>query len=213
MSWADELLKDKNHSDEKIILENPSIIDELDNLLTDRFYPEIYQMLQKTSFPFHPEESDSLKISSYNRQNEVARKFHFGLDDPLHYPILQSEIAVSRKGYYVNRKFNLGLPRNIPPDFLFRILSDKRFVGMPPSLHVEESILRPDWNVYFCITFEAGNGFWGKDFSFFNSAFSIIEDTIGNAVEMYENSMVEGFNSIDDVDRFLYIAAKTFEAC
>jgi hypothetical protein len=56
------------------------------------------------------------------------------------------------------RFFFLGLPQFCDPKILFKILSYPHFAGNAPPLHIKRTILHPEWNNYFYISLQAGNG-------------------------------------------------------
>jgi hypothetical protein len=109
-----------------------------------------------------------------------------------------------------DRKFFLGLPKTTDPTFLFKIISDPHFSGNPPSLHIERSVLHPEWNSYFYITFEAGNGFESGAWGMHSTALCDIAQTIHDSLSLYEASMVEGLTTMDEVDAFLHLAYRCF---
>ena len=113
----------------------------------------------------------------------------------------------------LSKKFFLELPETTDPAFIFRILGEEQFCGNPPTLSMEGSGIRPDGNTHFCITLLAGNGFeWGP-WTLTNVAKDSVRTAIEEAVKMYETSMINGFQTMDDVEAFLATARKSFEAC
>ena len=90
------------------------------------------------------------------------------------------------------------------------ILEDEKFEGMPPSLSVEKPHLFPEQNTYFHITLELGSGFGFKGWSLNNMAKGNIESAIHESIDMYEQSMADGFLTMNDVKDFLEIACKAY---
>ena len=93
---------------------------------------------------------------------------------------------------------------------MIRILKDEKFEGMPPSLSVEKPHLFPEQNTYFHITLESGSGFGFSGWSLNNMAKSNIESAIHESIDMYEQSMIEGFSTMNDVENFLKIAYRGY---
>ena len=86
------------------------------------------------------------------------------------------------------------------------------FSANPPTLSVQKVMSRPDWNIYYHITLSSGTGTsWGPGHSE-RKAKNTIESVINASAEMYEESMVEGFSNMADVERFLTSASKAFES-
>lgn len=56
------------------------------------------------------------------------------------------------------RTFSLGLPKDIKPEILLSLIQDEPFWGMPPTIHVEEASIYPDWDIHYIVTFKAGSG-------------------------------------------------------
>ena len=113
----------------------------------------------------------------------------------------------------LKRQFWLGLPADTDPAFMLKIIEDEMFSGNPPALMVERAESRPDWNIYYHITLSSGTGTsWGPGHSE-RAALKTIETVIKTSAEMYEESMVEGFSNMAEVEGFLSIAYKAFEAC
>ena len=64
----------------------------------------------------------------------------------------------------------------------------------------------------FWIKFQAGGGSQSGPWKLHGEGLADITQTIRNACEMYEQSMVGGLHSMDEIDRFLEIASRSFEA-
>lgn len=213
VNWIIEEAEREDPQNDRIILENPKSIEELDTLLIEKFYPVILQALKETDLPYHPVNKKDIKIdSTWGGPGSLGRSLSFILFDHINYPILRSDIVVSKTGYMFNRTFFLSLPKEIEPGFLFRILNDPQFRGMPPTLTIYEAEDKSQCNDYFNITFEAGSGYEFGPFSLYNTVIHLIEATIKDSVEMYELSMIDGFSSMEDVNAFLQVAYRCFEA-
>ena len=94
---------------------------------------------------------------------------------------------------------------------MFRILSDERFVGMPPTLHIEPASVYGDRDMHYLITLKAGTGYECKGRTLEHEAREHLETAIRDSIVLYEESQ-EGFSSMDDVERFLKIAYRCYEA-
>ena len=193
------------------IIENPDARRFLDGLLTDTFYPAICRFVQASGY------DDILRQDSPRIETELAyalvRSVSFMLVDGLGYPFLRGDFQCQMDGWMLVRQFWLGLSRDTDPAFMLRIIGDEMFSGNPPTLSVEKAESRPDWNIYYHITLSSGTGTsWGPGHSE-RQALKTIETVIKTSAEMYEESMVEGFSNMAEVERFLRIAYKAFEAC
>ncbi len=211
MSWILEEATRCDSRKDRIILENPKAVKELDDLLLSRFYPFILSELKKTKYRFIPL-PDDVKITSIWSGGDLGRALVFMLFDDLNYSFFRGTFSCTKNGFFLEREFFLGLPQNTNPSFMFRILSEDRFAGNPPSLRIESSSIYPEWNTFFYITLNAGKGFEYKGWTLHNVAKEHIETTIHDSIAMYEESMIDGFSTMDDVDRFLRIAYRCFEA-
>ncbi len=177
----------------------------------NRFYPFIREELEKTGFPYYPQ-SDDLKFESGWMAGDLARELVFMLFDDFDYSFLRCSLSCSPRGYMFERSFFLGLPQSCDPKILFRILSDPHFAGDFPSLHIERSILHPEWNSYFYITLRAGNGFESNGWSVHSTALGDIAQTIQDSLSLYESAMVEGITTTDDLEAFLQVACRCFSS-
>jgi hypothetical protein len=209
LNWIEAEAKNADSTKDRVVLENPLTVAELDHLLLSKFYPFISEALKKTSLPYHPAD-DQLKIESKWLGPHLARELTFLLFDHLGQAFLRFSFACSTGGYMFERDFLLGLPETTDPTILFKILSDSRFSGNPPSLHIERSIIHPEWNTYFCITFHAGDGFESGRWGLHSPALADVAQTIENSVELYETSMVEGLKTIEEAQAFLQQASRSF---
>ena len=106
----------------------------------------------------------------------------------------------------------MGIPEDTDPSFLFRILSDEKLTGNPPTLDIQKSTMYPEWNTYFHITLHSGTGFESGCYTLHSAALGNVEAAIRDSVEMYEQSMIDGFTTIDEVEDFLETAYRSFEA-
>ena len=184
----------------------------LDEFLLKRYLPFIRTELEMTGYPYSPSRDAIPSIESAWKGPELARKLTFMLFDELKFLFLRCSVSCDGLGYLVEKEFFLDLPESTDQKLLVRILGDARFAGNPPSLMVQRSALHPDLSKFFWVKIEAGSGFDSGPWQLHGEALTDIEHTIKNACEMYEASMVEGFQSADDVDRFLEVASRSFES-
>ncbi len=211
MNWAEKQLKEGKQPKDIITLENPDTIKELDEKICSELYPAVKRYLQKHELPYYPSSDDELDITSVNDMGRLGRKFRFMLDDTVGYPVLICDFHITKSGYFLNRQFNLCLPETTEPKFIFRLLDDERFKGIPPELTIHDyNLTRPEWNAFFHIKYEAGSGHEFGEFSLFNTAYGAIEDTINSAVQMFEIAGVEGIRYEEQVFRFLEKAEECF---
>ena len=209
MNWLIEEAKTLYPQSDRIILENPEAVKQLDELIMDIYYPFILGELEKTGYPYVPVK-DELKIESTWSGADLARSVVFMLFDHLNYPFFRGKLDCFEDGFILNKRFSLGLPKDTDPAFMIRILEDEKFEGMPPSLSVEKPHLFPEQNTYFHITLESGSGFGFKGWSLNNMAKGNIESAIHESIEMYKQSMADGFSTMKDVEDFLEIACRGY---
>lgn len=194
-----------------VVIENPAAVSYLDEVLLERYLPVIRSELEKTGYIYHPSE-EVPTIESTWKVDRLARRLTLTLFDDLGSLFLRCSVSCDRLGYMVEKEFYMDLPESTDPRFLWRILGDLRFTGNPPSLTVQRSVLHPEVKRFFWITFQAGEGFDSGPWEMHGEAIADIKRTIKDACEMYEASMVEGFQSLEDVDRFLEVASRSFES-
>lgn len=210
MSWIDSEATKSDPSNDIAILENPEARRYLDGLLTDTFYPVIQRWVQATVYDDLLWRDPPMIESKLSYA--LVRTVSFMMADGLGYPFLRGDLECQMDGWMLRRQFWLGLPKDTDPAFILKIIEDEMFSGNPPTLTVEKAESRPDWNIYYHITLSSGTGTsWGPGHSE-QAALKTIETVIKVSAEMYEESMVEGFSNMADVERFLTIAYKAFEA-
>ena len=212
MNWITQKAAKADPKTDRVVLENPAVVASLDELLLTKYLPVVRAELEKTGHDYHPREAVPTIESTTLSGPQLARKLTFTLFDPNGFLILRCSASVDRLGYMIEKEFYLDLPESTDPAYLWRILGDERFAGNPPSLMVQQSVLHPEMGTYFWIKFEAGSGFQSGPWEMHSEGLADITRTIRNACEMYEGSMIEPFGSLDDVDRFLEIASRSFEA-
>jgi len=197
--------------EDRVILENPHAVVSLDARLRTTFYPFIRAELEKTGFRYLPRENE-LHIDSQWSGPNLARALSFVLFDDFDCLFMRCTLQCSNSGYLFEREFHLGLPETTDPRFLFRILGEPRLRGNMPSLTIQRSALHPEWNSHFWIKIQAGNGFeWGS-WTMDKAAMGDIAQTIHDSCDMYDAAMVEGLASMEDVERFLEIACRSYES-
>jgi len=208
MSWIDTEALEADSNKDLVILEHPTAVHSLDGLLLNRFIPDIWRHLQATGYHFHPE----LPVISSVLSHALVRSVSFMLFDFLSFPFFQGSFSVQADSWMLDRTFNLGLPRTTNPDFLFRILSDNRFSGMPPTLEIQDSVVHPDWNIYYVITIHSGSGTSLGSPLIESNALKTVENVITVSQGLYNIAMADGFSTMADVKRFLDLAAIAFGA-
>jgi hypothetical protein len=211
MNWIVQEAQKQDPRKDRMILENPAAVRELDELLTQTYYPQIKPILLKCGYPFSSIDENKIPIESRWSGSGLGRCLIFMLFDHFARPILRGSLILSRDGFMFEREFFLGLPQTTDPSFLFRILSDEDFAGNSPSLTVEPSDIYPEWNAYYWITLRSGAGIGSSQWTFHQAALGNIEETIETSVDMYETA-IEGFATMADVEDFLTLARKCFES-
>ena len=211
MNWIIEAAMNADPREDRVVLEDPETVAALDEVLVAQYVPFIQAELEKTGYPYSPEDLTSAIESATAIGPRLARKLTFMLFDEGEFLFLRCTVTCDEMGYMIEKEFYLDLPAATDQRLLVRLLGDPRFEGNPPSLMVQHHALRPDWGTSYWIKFEAGGGFISGPWKLHGEALADIARTIKDACEMYEES-VEGFRSEEDVDRFLGIAARSFEA-
>ncbi len=211
MNWIVEAAQSADPRKDRVILENPAAVKELDELLIKTYYPPIRRALQETGYPYSSVDDDAIPIESRWSGPELGRCLTFMLFDEFAGAILRGSLTRSRSGFMFGREFFLGLPATTEPSFLFRIMAEEAFAGMMPSLTIQPSRLHPEWDTYYCITLESGAGISGGPWTLDQAAIGNIEQTIATSVEMYK-STIDGFATMADVEKFIELARKCFEA-
>jgi hypothetical protein len=197
---------------DRVVLENPAVVAALDETLLARYLPVVRAELERTVFDYQPREAIPSIESTTSSGLQLARKLTFALFDPNDFLFLRCSVSVDRLGYMVEKEFYLDLPESTNPAYLWRILGAPSFAGNPPSLMVQRSALHPELGTFFWIKFQAGRGFQSGPWAMHSEGIADVTKTINDACEMYEASMIEPFVSLDDVDRFLDVASRSFEA-
>ena len=211
MSWITEEAKKIDPREHRVILENPAVVRELDELLIKKYYPQIRRKLQETGYRFSSIDDDKIPIESQGSGIELCRRLMFMIFDQFSLPILRGSLTRSLIGFMFEREFFLGLPQTTDPSLLFRILAEDAFAGNCPELTIEPSENHSERNAYYWIMIRSGAGIASKQWTFDQAALGDIEETITTSIEMYE-SAIDGFATIEDVDTFIALARKCFES-
>ena len=211
MNWIVEAAQSVDPRKDRVILENPATVKELDELLIEKYYPPIRRALQDTGYAYSSIDDDAIPIESRWSGPELGRCLTFMLFDELGGAILRGWLTRSRTGYMFGREFFLGLPATTEPSFLFRIMAEEAFAGMMPSLTIETFGTHPERDTYYCIKLESAAGISGGPWTLDQAAIGNIEQTIRTSIEMYE-STIDGFEAMADVEEFIELARQCFEA-
>ena len=212
MNWIELEAQKTDPGKTRVILENPAAVGELDQLLTQTYYPQIKQMLLNCGYPFSSIDENKIPIESRWSSPGLGRCLTFMLFDKFACSFLRGSLVLSTDGFMFEREFFLGLPQTTDPSFLFRILAEDDFSGNKPSLTIEPSDIHPEWNIYYWITIRSGAAIGSSQWTFHQAALGNIEETITTSVEMYEASMIEGFTTMAEVEEFLALARRCFES-
>ena len=211
MNWILQEARNADPQRDRVILEDPAAVRELDELLIEKYYPPIRGALQETGYPFSSIDDASIPIESRWNGTDLGRCLVFMLFNDYACPVLRGSLTRSRAGFMFEQQFFLGLPQTTDPSFLFRIMSEESFAGNRPSLTIEPSEINPDWNAYYWITLQSGSGIVSSEWTLYQAAIGNIEETIRASVEMYECA-ADGFTTIEDVEEFIALARKCFGA-
>ena len=211
MSWIIEEARRADRGRDRVILENPTVVRELDELLIETYYPPVKRALQDTGYAHSSIDAGAIPIESRWSGPELGRCLIFMLFDELGGAILRGSLTRSRSSFLFGREFFLGLPESTDPAFLFRIMAEEDFAGMMPSLTIQRSRLRPEWDTYYCIMLESGAGVSAGPWTLDQAAISNIEQTIHTSIAMYETTK-GGFETMAEVEEFIDLARTCFEA-
>lgn len=211
MNWIVEAAQTADPRKDRVILENPAAIKELDELLIEKFYPPVRRALQETGYPYSSIDDGAIPIRSEPKGSALERRLTFMLFDELGGAILRGWLSRSRTGFMFGREFFLGLPATTEPSFLFRIMAEEAFSGMMPSLTIEPSVIHPERDTYYCIKLESAAGISGGPWTLDQAAIGDSEQTIRTSVAMYE-STIDGFATMAEVEEFIELARECFEA-
>ena len=212
MNWITEEAQRADPRKDRVVLEDPAAVKELDELLIEKYYPPIRRALQDTGYTYSSIDDDAIPIrSASGGGSQLERCLTFMLFDELGGAILRGWITRSRAGYMFGREFFLGLPSTTEPSFLFRIMAEEAFAGMMPSLTIETLGTHPERDTYYCIKLESAAGILGGPWTLDQAAIGNVEQTIRTSIEMYE-STIDGFETMADVEKFIELARTCFEA-
>lgn len=211
MNWIEKAAQTGDPRQDRVVLENPEVIAELDTILMEKYYPPIRRALQKTGYPFRSLDDGDIPIHSSTEVTGLGRALTFMLFDQLGGAIVRGSIIRSRTGYMFKREFFLGLPENTDPSFLFRIVSAEEFAGTLPGITIQPPVIHPEWDTYYYITLEAGSGLTSGPWTLDQGVIGDIEETITTSVEMYEMT-IGGFETMAEVDAFIALARRCFDA-
>jgi hypothetical protein len=209
MSWLDEEARKADPQHDRVILEDPGAVRELDALLVDTYEPYIRGELARTGYSDAPPASESW-IESKWIGPQLARALTFMLFDHLSFPFFRGVFSCTRRGFFLERECSLGFPRETDPSLLFRILSEESFRGNPPELTIEPSLIHPEWDVYFHITLRAGTGLETGPWTLHEGAKTIIKQAIEDSVEMYEIAMIDSLSTMQGLEDLLRAARQSY---
>lgn len=208
MNWLQQEASKADPSKDIAIIENPETRNHLDEMLTSLFIPKIWDILHATGYSVVPEKPEISTELSY----ALERKVRFLLFDYLQYPFLIGDFSVKEDSWMFMRTFSLGLSKHTDSEILLSLIQDERFAGMPPTIHVEESSLYPDWDIHYIVTFKAGSGTsWGSK-AIEAHAITTVQNVVAVSQEMVNIAMNDKLSTKADVKKFLKVAATAFGA-
>ena len=211
MNWLVEEAMKADARHDRVILENPDVMRELDALLINTYEPYIRVELARTGYSDAPPASERW-IESKWIGPQLARALTFMLFDHQSFPFFRGVFSCTRRGFFLERECSLGFPDDTDPSLLFRILSEESFRGNPPELTIEPSPIHPEWDVYFHITLRAGTGLETGPWTLHEGAKTIIKQAIEDSVQMYEAAMVDGLSTMQDIEGLLRAARRSYES-
>lgn len=211
MSWVDREARKVDPDQDWITLENPDAVRELDGLMRDTFLPFLLGELEKTCFQHEPAGMDAVLESDWTGTS-LRRKLPFLLVDPLGFPFFSGGLSCSRTGFMIEREFSIGLPKHTDPSLVFRIMADQRFIGYLPTMTIQPDGGPTDRDCHYCIELHAGEGIETGLWTLHNVAKERLQALIEDVMAMYDRSMVQGLDTMEDVEEFLRIAERSFQA-
>lgn len=96
MNWIEEAAQNADPRKDRVILENPAAIKELDELLAEKYYPPIRRALQDTGYPYSSIDDDAIPIESRWDGPDLGRCLTFMLFDEFGGAILRGRLTRSR---------------------------------------------------------------------------------------------------------------------
>lgn len=198
--WWTEAVKTINGSRDYMILENPAVVKDLDDMLIKDFWPIIRKKLEGSGYAYGPDKPES----EFELGPELTRSMSFMLFG-LTGMFFRGELRCSTAGWMLKRDFILSLDREHDPNLIFEILGNSRFRGNPPTLVVDK-----ESEDFYQITLNAGDGAgWGRYGS--DEVRKRIEKVIDTSVMMYE-MVKDGRLPADKLGEFLTLAYTAYEA-
>lgn len=204
INWIMSEAKKTHGRQDVAILENPQAIKYLDDLLLEKFWPDINICLEQSGYKYSPEPDIESELSY-----ELQRTLTFMLfDDEIYEPpraIFRGSVKVSKKEWMFNREFYLPLPRSNNQQAVIEILANSRLAGNPPTLTINNRS-KTD---FYQIDFNNGTGAsWG----YYDNKYIIekIKKIISINVQLYNFS--KGGISQQQVGEFLTVAYEAYEA-
>lgn len=207
--WIEREARNADPSRDRVVLENPETVRELDAILRETFHPAILKIADDAGYVLQPRGPD-LDIRSETIGPQFGRTLRFILFDDFAYPFFRGGLSISRVGFMVEREIALGFPRDTNPDLLLRILGHEAFAGNMPTLHVEASVVHPEWNVHYVFTLSAGDGHQTGSWTLHQAALGNMEEVIKGSIALYEAAMVDGLVTDEDVTGFLALAERWY---
>jgi len=201
--WAIKEIKNIEEYSDYLVLENPDSKNEIDNYLKNDIFPSVAKYVKKNhTYPFEPEVKKDIHCIT-EAAPFLQRSMCISFWTP---PIIfyQCKICCGNNFYFINNKSFVFLEPSTEPSFIFRILGDDKFIGMPPSL--ENSQMEHGKMLY--LNFESG---YGKGFRDKNTIVDEAVKAINAGIEI-ETTVCEGLPNIGVVEEFLAAAYKIYSA-
>ena len=99
MNWIMEAAQNADPRRDRVVLQNPTVIKELDQLLINEYYPPIRHALQETGYPYSSIDDDAIPIRSRWSGPELGRCLTLMLFDEFARAILRGSLTRSRTGF------------------------------------------------------------------------------------------------------------------
>ena len=124
MNWLIEEAKKTNSQKDRIILENPEAVKQLDERIHTVFWPFIRKKLENSGYVYMPGNEDYELTSTWGGSGGLGRSLTFMLFDEMSSTFFRGTLECSADGFFLKREFFLSLPKDTDPLILFRILKD-----------------------------------------------------------------------------------------
>lgn len=211
MNWIEKLSKEVDSQKDRLILENPEAVKELDTMLLTKYLPPLKEHLKNCGFPYSTYDEIPLE-SEFELKSGLGRKLTVMLFEDTGLSFFRGYISISKSSYLLNREFFLHLIGDTNIDYIQKILLNEKFMGNFPVMHMErDGIMYSEGVPIYCIKIKAGSGFHSGSFSFRQTAIADMKEILTTSIKMFEVSQY-GIEDEETLQEFLQLAYKCYES-